>query len=114
MRLTRCRAKLVVSDVVLAPLLELVKEIEAKGGKATAVKCDVTSWDEQVALFKHGIKTYGALDIVFANAGIGEHGGEWLSNKKVLANGDPVKPDLSTLTVNLIGVYVYSALACMS
>lgn len=47
---------------------------------ATGVKCDVTSWDQQVALFQHAIDTYGKVDIALCNAGVGELGaGEWES-----------------------------------
>lgn len=34
-----------------------------------SAKCDVTSWDDQVALFELGRKAYGNIDIVLPNAG---------------------------------------------
>jgi NAD(P)-dependent dehydrogenase (short-subunit alcohol dehydrogenase family) len=34
-----------------------------------ALKCDVTSWDEQVTLFKTGYEKYGRIDYVVPNAG---------------------------------------------
>ncbi len=33
-------------------------------------KCDVTSWDEQVALFEAGYKKFGRIDFVVPNAGM--------------------------------------------
>lgn len=38
-------------------------------GKAVSGKCDVTSWDDQKALFALGAKTFGNIDIVLPNAG---------------------------------------------
>ena len=46
---------------------------EELGGeeKAIAVRCDVTEWDDQQALVKTTLDTYGRLDVAFANAGFG-------------------------------------------
>jgi NADP-dependent 3-hydroxy acid dehydrogenase YdfG len=51
-------------------LAELAEEL---GGaeKATAVRCDVTSWDDQQALVATALERFGRLDAVFANAGFG-------------------------------------------
>lgn len=50
--------------------LEVVKEIEEKGGSAEAVQCDVTEY-ESAGVFLNGvIKKYGKLDILVNNAGI--------------------------------------------
>jgi NADP-dependent 3-hydroxy acid dehydrogenase YdfG len=40
-------------------------------GRALAVRCDVTEWDDQRALVAAGIEAFGRLDVVFANAGFG-------------------------------------------
>jgi NADP-dependent 3-hydroxy acid dehydrogenase YdfG len=46
---------------------------EELGGdeRAIAVRCDVTEWDDQQALVKRTLDTYGRLDVAFANAGFG-------------------------------------------
>jgi NADP-dependent 3-hydroxy acid dehydrogenase YdfG len=46
---------------------------EELGGeeKALAVRCDVTSWDDQQALVQTGLDRYGRMDAYFANAGFG-------------------------------------------
>jgi NADP-dependent 3-hydroxy acid dehydrogenase YdfG len=46
---------------------------EELGGpeKAIAVRCDVTEWEDQQALVKAGLDTFGRLDVAFANAGFG-------------------------------------------
>lgn len=32
--------------------------------EASSVKCNVTNWEDQVALFEHAFNRYGAVDIV--------------------------------------------------
>jgi NADP-dependent 3-hydroxy acid dehydrogenase YdfG len=46
---------------------------EELGGdeKALAVRCDVTSWDDQQALVRAALDRYGRMDAYFANAGFG-------------------------------------------
>ena len=46
---------------------------EELGGdeKAIAVRCDVTSWDDQQALVKAALDRFGRMDAYFANAGFG-------------------------------------------
>ena len=39
--------------------------------RAVAVRCDVTSWDDQQALVQTALDRFGALDVFFANAGFG-------------------------------------------
>jgi NADP-dependent 3-hydroxy acid dehydrogenase YdfG len=46
---------------------------EELGGEehAIAVRCDVTSWDDQQALVTAALERFGRLDVFFANAGFG-------------------------------------------
>jgi NAD(P)-dependent dehydrogenase (short-subunit alcohol dehydrogenase family) len=64
-------------------------------------KVDVTSWKEQVELFKAAEKEYGKIDHVFANAGIAPTIS--LLEEDVDENGDLLPPKLNTLNVNLNG-----------
>jgi glucose 1-dehydrogenase len=48
----------------------VVEEIAKAGGKAMAVKADVASEDDVVAMFKTVIGAFGTLDILVANAGL--------------------------------------------
>lgn len=63
----------------LDKLEKLVSELGAKD-KAIAIRCDVTSWDEQQAMVEKTLKAFGRIDVAFANAGTGatasgtEHG----------------------------------------
>ena len=49
---------------------EVVKEIEAAGGKAEAVQCNVSEYEKCAELMSYIVKTYGRLDILVNNAGI--------------------------------------------
>src|SRR5215208_8541130 len=61
--------------VVLAARSEdkLTALAEELGGeqKALAVRCDVTSWDDQQALVQTALDRHGRMDAYFANAGFG-------------------------------------------
>ncbi|KAF1912789.1 hypothetical protein BDU57DRAFT_521344 [Ampelomyces quisqualis] len=65
------------------------------------LKVDVTSWKDQVELFKAAEKEYGTIDHVFANAGIGPT--VTLLEDDVDENGDLLPPKLNTVNVNLLG-----------
>ena len=49
---------------------ETVAEIEAAGGKALAVKCDVTSGSDVNAMVQAAVEAYGSVDILVNNAGM--------------------------------------------
>ena len=74
----------------------------------TFVRCDVLSWNEQLAAFKKAIGVTGSIDIVMANAGIA-------TNDQVFHNDiskdEPEEPDLPVLKVNIIGVVLTAKLA---
>jgi NADP-dependent 3-hydroxy acid dehydrogenase YdfG len=60
--------------VLAARRLEELEELAAELGgeeRATAVRCDVTEWDEVQAMAAAGIERFGRIDAVFANAGFG-------------------------------------------
>lgn len=49
---------------------EVVKEIEAAGGKAEAIQCNVAEFDKAAEMMNYVVKTYGRVDILVNNAGI--------------------------------------------
>ena len=53
------------------PLAATVAAIEAAGSKGLAVAADVSKPDQVEALFASTIKTFGRLDLLFNNAGVG-------------------------------------------
>lgn len=63
--------------VVLAARSEdrLVQLAAELGEAALAVRCDVTEWEEQVALVERALSHFGRLDAAWANAGFGAQQG---------------------------------------
>jgi len=66
--------RLVLAARRLEPLAELVEELGGEE-RATAVRCDVTEWDQVEAMAATGIERFGQIDAVFANAGFGARRG---------------------------------------
>ena len=72
-------------DVVLADMqdpenpvfLETVREIEALGVRALAVRCNITNDSDMKHLFEETWETFGRLDVVVANAGVINFGYTW-------------------------------------
>src|SRR5947208_13573672 len=63
-------ANVVVADIAEQGNRETARLIEQQGGRALAVKCNVTQTDDvKVALEKTG-ETFGRLDFAFNNAGV--------------------------------------------
>ena len=63
-------AKVVLAARRQAELDSLVAEIESGGGKATAIKTDVSKANDVERMVAHAIDTYGRLDYAINNAGI--------------------------------------------
>ncbi|KIK69270.1 hypothetical protein GYMLUDRAFT_35336 [Collybiopsis luxurians FD-317 M1] len=102
-------AKIVIGDLDLVSAEKTVDEITASGGQAIAMKCNVTVWENQVALFDMAISKYGSVDIVVPNAGIGEP--QSFLTVSFDKDGKVKKPGLPTVEVNLIGVLYTAHLA---
>ncbi|KAM0548047.1 hypothetical protein ACHAPJ_010105 [Fusarium lateritium] len=85
----------VVSGDVQSPQKELK-------GSFTFINTDVTSWADLLALFKKAKETYGRIDHVFANAGIGPRT-DYLSTQTD-DNGDLIEPSHQLLDISLKGV----------
>ena len=58
----------------LSSIEEVVKEIEAKGGKAIAIQGDVSVFEEAEKIVKAAVINFGSLDILVNNAGITKDG----------------------------------------
>jgi glucose 1-dehydrogenase len=63
--------KVVVADFNEAGGLETVEMIMASGGEAIFVQTNVAIFDDAETLVEKTVETYGTLDIMFNNAGIG-------------------------------------------
>jgi NAD(P)-dependent dehydrogenase (short-subunit alcohol dehydrogenase family) len=79
-RLGRDGCRVVVSDIDEAGARETVRQIEANGGRAIGVRCNVAREADLRALFDTAQEKFGGVDIVINNAGP-EYGGgpldEW-------------------------------------
>lgn len=64
-------ATVVVSDIMFDNAQKVAAEIEAAGGKSMAIQTDVTKKEDVDALVEKTVATFGKLDIMVANAGIG-------------------------------------------
>ena len=66
--------RVVVADIEEPPLHETVRAIEAAGGEAMAVTCDVSSWSSVEALRDACNSAYGPADVLCNNAGVAATG----------------------------------------
>ncbi|WP_298197716.1 SDR family NAD(P)-dependent oxidoreductase [Novosphingobium sp.] len=70
----RSGASVLVSDVNAEGGAETVAMVEAAGGRAAFVRCDVARSDEVKAMVAAAVETFGGLDCAFNNAGINRLG----------------------------------------
>src|SRR5919106_4327222 len=63
-------ASVVVADVSEQANQQTARMIEELGGRALAVRCDVTQTDDVRGALEKTIETFGRLDVAFNNAGI--------------------------------------------
>ena len=63
-------ARVAVADILEEAAQNTVSEIEAMGGQALAIACDVTDDDAVKAMIAATMDAYGSLDCAFNNAGI--------------------------------------------
>ncbi len=66
----RAGASVAVVDIAADEVAEVVKEIEAAGGTALGVHCDVSKSEDIKAALAKTVKAFGGLDIAFNNAGV--------------------------------------------
>ncbi|SKA30615.1 NAD(P)-dependent dehydrogenase, short-chain alcohol dehydrogenase family [Chitinophaga eiseniae] len=63
-------AAVVIADCEEDPERETLRQIEANGGEATFIKCDVSKASDVAAMVEKTIGLYGRVDFAFNNAGI--------------------------------------------
>lgn len=90
------------ASVVLAArsgevITKIASEIEAAGGAALAVTCDVAQWDEVEALIAAAKEKFGSVDILINNAGV-------IDPIARLDESDPAEW-AHVVDINLMGVY---------
>jgi NAD(P)-dependent dehydrogenase (short-subunit alcohol dehydrogenase family) len=68
------------------------------GERAFFHKTDVSNWDDVATLFKETKRKFGRVDYVAANAGVAD-----LQSLYEKQPGEPTKPNLKTIDIDLIG-----------
>ncbi|HEV7298380.1 MAG TPA: SDR family NAD(P)-dependent oxidoreductase [Tepidisphaeraceae bacterium] len=91
-------ASIAIADMSEEDGRQVVGEIERNGGRATFFKCDVSKDADVRAAIDGTVKSFGGLNIVFANAGIN---GVWTPIEEL----QPDEWD-RTLNINLRGTYL--------
>lgn len=71
------KANVVIADLDVKQAEKVVGLCNQRGGKAIAVKCDVTSWDDVQGMVKKTIDTFGNLDILINGVG-------WVADKRFI------------------------------
>ena len=75
LRLAGLGATTIVCGRTLARLQHTAGQIRSAGGQSEAMACDVADWNSVAALAERVQKTFGRLDVLVNNAGIGWFGG---------------------------------------
>jgi NAD(P)-dependent dehydrogenase (short-subunit alcohol dehydrogenase family) len=92
----------VATDANIAGAEQTVQSIQAAGGEATFIRCDVSKADEVKALVEKSVEAFGTLDFAFNNAGIGPDGKRF----PIVPIADcPEEIWERTLNINLTGVF---------
>jgi NAD(P)-dependent dehydrogenase (short-subunit alcohol dehydrogenase family) len=73
----RLGMKLVLADVQQEALDATRAELEQQGAQVTALRCDVRRGEEVQALADEAMRAFGAVHLVFNNAGVGAGGLIW-------------------------------------
>jgi NAD(P)-dependent dehydrogenase (short-subunit alcohol dehydrogenase family) len=74
--------KLVLADIQEAPLNETITMLKAEGASVVGMTCDVRLGEDVEALAKLAIDTFGSVNLLFNNAGVGSGGLIWESTTK--------------------------------
>ena len=91
-------ASVVVGDVSERGNQETARTIEELGGRALAVRCDVTRTDDVRAALNKAIEAFGRLDFAFNNAGV---------EQPITATADLTEEEWDRIVgINLRGVFL--------
>ena len=70
LRFAREGAKVVIAEIKLENAQQVAQEIESKGGKALAIRTDVSAEADALQVAKKTIDTFGRIDVLVNNAAI--------------------------------------------
>jgi NAD(P)-dependent dehydrogenase (short-subunit alcohol dehydrogenase family) len=69
--------KVVVADIEKVALIQAEKALKSRGGNILGVRADVSKAKDVEALAQKTLDAYGAVHLLFNNAGVDEHGTIW-------------------------------------
>ncbi|KAK7040080.1 hypothetical protein VNI00_009885 [Paramarasmius palmivorus] len=92
--------KIIIADRDFPGAERAAQEIRNAGGTAYPFKCDVTVWDDVIAMYEYAIDNFGVVDVVIPNAGVGEIE---RFDVQLDANNKPKQLGYKTIQVNLMG-----------
>jgi len=101
-RLAEAGAGVMVADIDLKAATQTAKQIEARGGKAKAIRADVRSAADAEKVAQATVDAFGSLDILVNNAGIYPSSG-FVDTSEELWD--------KVLDINLKGAFLYSQAA---
>ncbi|KAE8383614.1 hypothetical protein BDV26DRAFT_287442 [Aspergillus bertholletiae] len=86
--------------------------VQSLGDNARFFQADVSDYQSQAAIFKKVFKLWGRIDVLCANAGVGDQSSLYLLNQHDNGVEDiPAEPDLSCTDINFKGVVYGTVLA---
>ncbi len=106
-----------VNDAAGEAIVAELRELPGSSKHHYYQHCDVTKWEDQVALFKKAVESSptGGIDAVIVNAGVVEKEsavtGKGFENPAGLDEDHPAPPSLAVLNVNLTGAMYTTHLA---
>lgn len=88
--------------VILADIQPPLKTDNLTSDNSLYIKCDVSSWESQAAMFSQAFSWASRLDLVALNAGIDDKDDIFNTLDPI---NPPVKPNMATFDVDLLAVY---------
>ncbi|OGM44562.1 hypothetical protein ABOM_006552 [Aspergillus bombycis] len=86
--------------------------VQSLGENARFFQADVSNYQSQAAVFKNVFQLWGRIDVLCANAGVGDQSSLYLLNRRDKGVEDvPPEPDLSCTDINFKGVVYGTVLA---
>ncbi len=70
LRLAEAGASIMIGDMDLNAATKTVEQIEARGGKARAIRADVSNKNDANNIIRETLQAFGCLDILVNNAGV--------------------------------------------